>query len=362
MKTRLLGIDLFRGIAAYAVILVHSGDATWGLPINQAAENFRLLFYFAVPFFIAVSFYLMVNRPHISISRKFWRSRIERILIPYGIWTILYFVLKLALFPLTNQTNQVNSFLQDPWGIIFFGGISYHLYFLPLIFVGSSLVILARYLQKNSVDFKNLCLLFIFSLISYQILIWSGNSFKLGPNIAFFQLLKLLDQDSPGYTIIRLIFVVLAWLIRCLPYLLGAIVYIKLDAKTYRLLEPKVRVIFWLIIFLLLDILGKAIIPLAFWEIVVSFSLLNLAVALSRYIKKNSLIINLGQCSFGIYLIHPLMKSSIEIVLNQLVPAITQSVSITSMLVYSGLTFMTSWYVVSISLNNKLIAKYIFGA
>ena len=155
---------------------------------------------------------------------------------------------------------------------------------------------------------------------------------------------------------------VLAWLIRCLPYLLGAIVYIKLDAKTYRLLEPKVRVIFWLIIFLLLDILGKAIIPLAFWEIVVSFSLLNLAVALSRYIKKNSLIINLGQCSFGIYLIHPLMKSSIEIVLNQLVPAITQSVSITSMLVYSGLTFMTSWYVVSISLNNKLIAKYIFGA
>lgn len=29
-KQRLVGIDLIRGMAAYAVIQVHSGDQTWG--------------------------------------------------------------------------------------------------------------------------------------------------------------------------------------------------------------------------------------------------------------------------------------------------------------------------------------------
>lgn len=48
---RLLGVDLFRGIAAYAVVFVHSGDESLGLPISQEAIFLRMLFYFAVPFF-----------------------------------------------------------------------------------------------------------------------------------------------------------------------------------------------------------------------------------------------------------------------------------------------------------------------
>jgi hypothetical protein len=47
-KARLLGIELFRGISTYAVILVHSGDETWNLPSSAAAIEFRYHFYFAV--------------------------------------------------------------------------------------------------------------------------------------------------------------------------------------------------------------------------------------------------------------------------------------------------------------------------
>ena len=53
---RASGIDLCRGLAAFAVILVHSGDETWGVPISDRAIQFRHLLYFAVPFFSGASF------------------------------------------------------------------------------------------------------------------------------------------------------------------------------------------------------------------------------------------------------------------------------------------------------------------
>ncbi len=56
-KSRLLGIDLCRGLAAFVVVVVHSGDETWGVPVRYWALQFRLLFYFAVPFFLTVSFF-----------------------------------------------------------------------------------------------------------------------------------------------------------------------------------------------------------------------------------------------------------------------------------------------------------------
>ena len=96
-KQRLLGIDLFRGIAAYAVILVHSGDETWGIPVDQSASEFRHLFYFAVPFFLATSFYFTTSKPNINVYRKFWLSRFQRILIPYLVSMLVYSGLTLIL-------------------------------------------------------------------------------------------------------------------------------------------------------------------------------------------------------------------------------------------------------------------------
>ena len=48
---KLLGIELCRGLATYAVILVHSGDESWGVATDPSAIAFRLYFYFGVPFF-----------------------------------------------------------------------------------------------------------------------------------------------------------------------------------------------------------------------------------------------------------------------------------------------------------------------
>ena len=361
MKNRLLGIDLFKGIAAYAVIMVHSGDETWGIPIKPEAEYFRLLFYFAVPFFLATSFYLMVNKAKNQISRKFWLSRIERILIPYIIWTVAYITLKLAVFPLTNQIEQIDSILQDKLGIIFFGAASYHLYFLPLIFTGSLLIFLARELQNKRVSLKYMGLLLILSLAAYQILVWSGNSFRLGQNSAFSSLLQFLEPDSISYVIARIFFVLLAWLIRCLPYLLAALIYVRMNLSQFYL-NQNINTFIIFLFFIIIDTVGKLILPSAIWEIMVSFSLLSLSITLSKHIRYSRLITSLGKCSFGIYLIHPLIKSIIELLLVKASLSVTQSVTINSMMVYSVLTFVFSWYAVSLTLKNKLIAKYMFGA
>lgn len=103
---RLLGINLCRGFAAYAVVLVHSGDETLGLPISQEAIYLRMLFYFAVPFFLATSFYFLTAKPEIDTSKRFWSSRVDRIVIPYITWTLIYLLFRSFFFFQSKQNKS----------------------------------------------------------------------------------------------------------------------------------------------------------------------------------------------------------------------------------------------------------------
>lgn len=81
-KQHLIGIDVSRALAAYAVILVHSGDYTWGIPVDEGVPTFRAFFYFAVPFFLAVSFFFMSRRYGTAdtlIKAGFWKSKFNRV-------------------------------------------------------------------------------------------------------------------------------------------------------------------------------------------------------------------------------------------------------------------------------------------
>ncbi len=361
-QPRLLGIDLCRGIAAYAVILVHSGDETWGVPVDRSAAEFRQLFYFAVPFFLATSFYLTTRKSTINTSWSFWFSRIERILIPYAFWSLFYLISKLIIFSLTHQPEAINNLIKDPLAIIFFGGASYHLYFLPLLFSGYFLLSLGQYLRARKISTKKLIILSCLSTLIYHLILISNNSFILGPNLAFSGLLNLLPDRGIIYSIARLFLVEIAWLLRCLPYLLIAMVvnnFItkKIDLKLSR--NSIITLIF--LIFIFFDAGSKYFPSAAVTEMVIAYSLLLFAIALSNYLKAERAIVELGLCSFGIYLIHPFIKSCIEIIIGKILPQLTDRVSILSMLTYSGLTFIISWWIVSKLIRKKIIAKYMFG-
>lgn len=355
--SRAAGIDLCRGLAAFAVILVHSGDETWGVPISDRAIQFRHLFYFAVPFFLAASFYFSTKRTPLKINRAFWQKKIQRIVVPYLLWSLLYVVVKLAIAFLTQETAQISQLLADPVAIVFLGGASYHLYFIPLLIAGTTLLYLANYLSQVKYSVFLLSFLATVSILLYQLLIVSKNDFNLGDYNAFAQLFPVLG-DNILAQIWRCILVNLAWLIRCFPYLAIALLLQAILRKDRQWLYQPANVTAIFLFFLLVDILGAKYLPDALSELLIAYSLLLFGIAVSQFISNSKLITNLGLCSFGIYLIHPLVKSVVEILLAK-IPQVTQSVSIISMLIYAISSFLLSWLAIALMQKNKLIAQYI---
>lgn len=357
--TRFAGIDLCRGLAAFAVILVHSGDETWGIPIDERAIQFRYLFYFAVPFFLAASFYFATKKSPLNISVSFWQKKFKRIIVPYLLWSVFYIISKSVIFVTSNNTSQIPHLLADPVAIVFFGGACYHLYFMPLLVSGTLLLSFANYFTKKQHSIRLLSLFSVLSIIIYQLLLISNNSFDLGSYTAFPSLLARMQSESLGYSIQRIILVNIAWILRCLPYFFIAMLINQLFIKNNcTWLYQKQTTFLLLFIFLLVNSFGKNFLPDALIEIVIAYSLLLLGISISNDIKNNALITNLGLCSFGIYLIHPFIKSGVEIALIKILPQLTQSVSIISMLAYSIFSFLVSWIFISFLLKNKLFSQY----
>lgn len=357
---RFVGIDLCRGLAAFAVILVHSGDETWGIPISDRAIQFRYLFYFAVPFFLAAFFYFSTQKLPLNVSISFWQKKFRRIVIPYLLWSLFYVISKTIIFLLTHNNSQIKQLLSDPLAITFLGAASYHLYFLPLLVSGTLLLPLANYFNHQPKSLTLLSLFSVLSLIIYQLLLTNNNSFDLGNYTAFPNILNLISTSSWLYSPLRIILVNLAWMIRCSPYFFITMLINQLFKKyDYKWLYRQSIIILIFFGFLYVNISGNNFISEAVSEIAIAFSLLLLGIAISYYLKKNTLINNLGLCSFGIYLIHPFVKSVVEIIIVQLIPQLTQSVSIMSMLGYSISTFLISWLLVAILLKNKTFSQYI---
>ena len=357
-QTRLVGIDLCRAIAAFAVIFVHSGDESWGLPISDRAIQFRYLFYFAVPFFLAASFYFGIKMP-LVLDRTFWQKKFQRIVVPYFLWSIFYVVSKTAVFLATNDTDRVRELLSDPIAIIFFGAASYHLYFIPLLLAGTTLLYLANFLYIRC-SCSILLVFAIFSLIIYQLLIVFNCNFDLGSYTAFSSLLQSVSPDNILYEPIRILLVDLSWIIRCLPYFSIALILKKvLEQSEPKWLYYKETVTAIFLVFVLLNLIGSRYLPTAICELSIAYSLLLFGITISQHIPDSDLITNLGLCSFGVYLIHPFIKSAVEVVLVKFLPEISSAVSILSMLVYSIFSFLISWLLVSLLQKNKTVSQYI---
>jgi peptidoglycan/LPS O-acetylase OafA/YrhL len=361
-KQRLLGIDLCRGLAAFAVIVDHSGDETWGVTVSYWALQFKLFFYFAVPFFLATSFFFTTRKLGENISLQFLLAKFQRIFIPYAVWSVFYIVLGIIIFPLIHQSHRINELFQDPFAIIFFGGASYHLYFLPLLFSGTLLVFLLDNLVKHRSRIKIMAFLSIVGIIVNYLIAWSGNSFNLSSHIAFTSLLSLMKPNTIEYLVARFLFVQVAWILICLPYFCLAVVLNHLLLKVkLSVFKSKSAILLFSSIFIVVNPFGKVFIASEVSNIIIAFSLLLVGICLSSQIKENSIIKNLGDCSFGIYLIHPIIKKTIGIILTFAVPQVTSQVTVMSMLCFSIPSFFISWLVVSLLMKNKHFAKYVFG-
>ncbi len=354
-KKRNLGIDLFRGIAMYAVVILHSDEGISATP--QAWDLITNFAGFAVPFFLATAFYLAINKLYLIGSDYKFKNRLPRLVIPYLCWSVLYLVYKVAKYSITNEFDQIIKVFQDRLSIIFLGGAAFHLYFLPLLITGTLLIKVSEFLIKRQVRLNILIVLGIISFVFYQLILISGNSFALDTSTAFSALIPK-ENQSP---LIRLILVAIAWIVRCLPYIFTAtlISHPKLREKwnkpktSYTLISG--------LLFVSINLFGGLYLPQSIYEVVRGFSTLLFAIYLSNNLKDNSTIANLAQCSFGIYLIHLIFVETFWIIASRLYPEVRSQVSTLTLLTVSIVGFGISWIATSILLRIKLISSLMFG-
>ena len=251
----------------------------------------------------------------------------------------------------------------DPLAISFFGGASYQLYFLPLLFTGTFLVVIAKHLQKTGLNRIFAGFLSIFSVIVYEWLLKSDNAFRLSPNTAFQNLIQTYSLDISSFPLLRILLVQIAWLLKCFPYLLIGILMLPLfnQIKKWNSFYRLITILSCGIIFLLSGAATFIGIPNTLREILQAYSLLLLSLILSDYIRNSWFIESIGACSFGIYLIHPFFMLGVKLLLSKTFPTLSSEVSILSMLIISIATFLASWIAIASIAKYKWLSKYTLG-
>jgi hypothetical protein len=355
-KSRLIGIDLVRGISAYAITLIHSGGyAASGYWATQVGDFSK----FALPFFMATSFYLLLGGKEKFISYNFIFSKIKRLIVPYIIWSFIYLLFRVFKIIFLHKYDELITLFKDPVLIIFFGGSALHLYFLPLLFSGSILAIfLRKHLLKRKI--RTLFLLFLVSFIIYDIVVLAGNSadrLEFNASYSIFYALSIL-QINP---LIKIVLVELWWLLICLPYIIIAAIlnhpYLQTNCQN---LNAYTTLLFFFM-FILINTSGRMLTPLLVTEFIVGHSLLFFAISLSQNLSQNNLISNLGVCCFGIYFVHHLIINLLQTIATKILPNTMQEVSIISLLIFSVFGFLISWIVTFCFSKNKVFSKYFLG-
>ena len=234
---------------------------------------------------------------------------------------------------------------------------------MPLLFTGTSLLIIAKYLQKLRTNRLVIGFLAIVSIIIYEYLLNSGNAFQLSPNTAFQNLFQAWGWNNSSTPLLRLFLVLVAWLLNCLPYLFTGILLLPLfkQVNQWQTNHHLIATIICVMIFLISSAAIFIGIPDTLKNILQAYSLLLLSIILSKNIQRGSVFQSVGTCSFGIYLIHPFMMIGVKWLIAKVLPSLSNEVSIISILTISIICFLASWLVVALLIRNKWIARYALG-
>lgn len=351
-KSRFTGIDLLKGVAAFAVVVIHAKTGSvpseppgyWAEKIVQFSDNF------AVPFFLATSFYLMIQKIYSNNTPYSFISRFRRLFVPYVFWSIVYLLFRASKHLINNDITKLNELFSDPLAIIFFGSASGQLYFIPLLLSGIFLVtVVMKPLLKKPIDIKLLGLLIIISIVANQIV------------LERLQISSLLIDVNKN-VLLRLILVEVSWVVRCLPYIFVAMLLNHPFSKKFFLsFDIKHTIIFFSLSFILniFDTFSILNISKAISEVCIAYFSLLFGISLSKFLKENDIIRNLGLCSFGIYFIHFLVFAIIQPIVYKIIPGY---VSLFTLLISATSAYLISWIATLYLMKAKWISKFMFFA
>ncbi|OUL29861.1 hypothetical protein BV372_22450 [Nostoc sp. T09] len=363
-KPRFVGVDLLKIISAYAVVYIHSQGGNYGDTSYWAAKIGVFFNIFAVPFFLAISFYLLVKKIYSSTSPYSFIARLKFLVLPYIIWTLIYLTFRISKYLIQGETPKIISLFSDPVAIFLLGGAAVQLYFIPLLISGIISFEIIRNFLSNKIfyNLNILLLLTITSILTYEIILDSGNSFNLGTNVAFSNLINsTFSSNLNNNPLIRLILVELSWFLRCLPNIFIAMILNHPGFnKNIIKLDNKYIFIFFSIAFSLhlSSAFRYLIFPPFINETVITYFYLLFSILLSNKISEKYWITNLGLCSFGIYLIHHLLIEFIRPIIYKIYPGAITLITVSSC---ATISFFLSWLFVSHLRKYTIIRTLLFG-
>lgn len=161
------GIEIGRVIGLLGVIIIHA--ATVFGPRQDLAFIASELARFSVPlFFMASGFFWKPE--HVAHPLPAIRRLAFRVLLPFAVFVVLYLLVdRWSLFYPRSYFGSIRSYLLFPLS----GGIGYHLWFLPALFIGTAITLagirflgLHRAFALSALAYLAGCLLFYFSHIA----------------------------------------------------------------------------------------------------------------------------------------------------------------------------------------------------
>lgn len=344
---RLTGLDLFRGIAALAVVLLHADE---GLTVRSPAWSFILQFSaFAVPFFLAASFYLTINKLCNSPRSFNWQNRFERLFIPFLSWCFLYSGWKLLKDIGSEQDNPLQSIFKELPSLLILGkaGFAFHLYFIPLLLMGTFLLFWGeRWLKKQ----RSLNLLI--GLVFISLLLHGG-----------YNTLPLQTVVSSKESALFFLLTLLGYALRCLPYIFISLLLIhpRIQQKIIRLTHQRYLLALSCLFILLNSFDFSPFFSPSGYEILRAYSGLFLALSISYVLHFHPTIASISGCSFGIYLSHLLILKILWSGVKKL-GWLADPISIGVVLLIAILAFGISWGVTVSLSQQKHLARVLFGS
>ena len=359
-RSRMVGIDLFRGLAIYAVVILHTDEGVKVLPPAWSwITDFAL---FAVPFFLATAFYLAIHKLYLYQSPYPLRSRLIRLLIPYGCWSVFYLLYKTAKYTFAGEPTRIADLFGDPLSLICFGGAAFHLYFISLLVAGTFLIKFSEFLIKNKVGLKHLGYITLTSLLLYELVLVVGNNLQGDVNVTFQPLQSIVFSLSNSNPLLRWFQVELSWLFRCLPYVMVAMLLAHPSVQKPFLQLTDQYSILWLFIFFICNAFGALILPESLYEVARGYTALVAAIALSNSLKYHPLIGHIGLCSFGIYLVHLFFVEVFHSFAVRIYPDYVDHIHTSTLVAVSIFIFLISWATTAMLIKHKRTSRILFGA
>ncbi|NHN31576.1 acyltransferase [Paenibacillus agricola] len=302
-KPKLLELDIVRGIAILAVLVIHgTSEATVEIPIGSISQAFYLglnkLGNFAVPLFILMSglvlFYRYIDDWSGKQAVNFYLKRVKQILFPYLLWSLFYYVYNQWMYDRENLHWDWQEFLDMlPWA-----DASYHLYFMVIIVQFYLVFPLLIWICRAWKGFRNG--LFVFG-IAVQVAAYSYERWvepfdhSASLCVTYFSLFTLGGFIGMHYD------ACIAFIQKHIAWILPVTVLLGASFMSLFLLEQSQGIIFVNLWYAVIFNLYPMFAALSF--IWLGRKLLKHAAKLAQA------LISLGAASFGIYLMHPALLS-----------------------------------------------------